>query len=291
MLLEAVGSILSFTPVIGFAALGLLIGQKSGVWNIGIEGIMGMGTFAGIFGYYFLGQSIWISLLFGFFVGVIFGLVLSILCIHFSMNQVVVGFGLWFLGEGLAGFLYFMTLPPFAKVRETFPTFLSLDLIFYLTVVLFVILYILLKKTKQGLAIMVAGERPEAGDCAGINIYKVRWICTFIGAGMMGLAGAYLSVGILKGFTYTMLAGYGWIAFAIVLFGRFSVSGTLFGTLLFTFLIGTQTRLQVAGVTFIPPEFMVVLPHIGVIVVLTLAAIMGKRAGMPSALGVHYKRE
>ena len=111
------------------------------------------------------------------------------------------------------------------------------------------------------------------------------------GSGFASLAGSYLSLVILQGFTYRMVAGYGWTAFALVLFGRWRTGGVFLGSLFFTLLIGLQTRLQVIGVGFIPPEFVVVLPHVGVILALTLAGAIGKRVGMPAALGVHYERE
>jgi ABC-type uncharacterized transport system permease subunit len=291
MLLEAVSSILSFFPVIGLATLGGFLSQKSGVWNIALEGVMAFGTFSGIFSYHYLGNSIWISLLFGFSMGLIFGMLLSILCVYFGLDQIVAGFGLWFLTEGLSGFLYFTALPS-VKIDETLgPRFLHLDPIFYLTLILFLCLYIFLKNTKQGLAVVAVGENPEAADAVGINVYKVRWICTALGSAFVGLAGAYLSLVVLQGFTYKMVAGYGWAAFALILFGRWTTSGIFFGSLFFTFLIGIQTRLQVAGIPIPPSEFMVVIPHIGVIAALAIAGAMGKRAGMPSALGRHYERE
>lgn len=291
MLPEAISSILSFFPVIGLAALGGFLSQKSGVWNIALEGMMAFGTFSGVFAYYYLGHSIWISLLFGFSLGLIFGALLSILCVHFSLDQIVVGFGLWFLTEGLAGFLYSTVLPS-VKIAETLgPNFLSLDPIFYLTIVLFAFLYIFLKNTKQGLAVVATGENPKAADAVGIDVYKVRWICTTLGSAFIGLAGSYLSLVVLQGFTYKMVAGYGWAAFALILFGRWTVSGIFFSSLFFTFLIGIQTRLQIARILVVPSEFMVVIPHIGVIIALALAGAIGKRAGMPAALGIRYERE
>ena len=125
----------------------------------------------------------------------------------------------------------------------------------------------------------------------GIDVNKVRWICTTIGSGLIGLAGAYLSLVILQGFTYKLVSGYGWAAFALILLGRWTVSGIFAGSLFFTFMIGIQTRLQIAEILVIPTEFIVVLPHIGVILALTLAGVLGKKAGMPASLGVHYARE
>ena len=291
MVFDVVSSILSFFPVIGLATLGGFLSQKSGVWNLAVEGIMAFGAFSGILAYHYLGQSIWVALLFGFLMGLLFGLLLSVLCVYSGLNQIVVGFGLWFLSEGLAGFLYYTVLPS-VRVTKTFgPSLLSLDPVFYLTIASYAVAYLLLRNTRHGLAIVASGENPRAADVAGIDVYKIRTYSTALGTGLVGLSGAYLALGVLQGYTYNIVAGYGWTAFALILFGRWTTPGIFLGSLFFTFLIGIQTRLQVAGFLFMPSEFMVVLPHIGVIIALTLAGAVGKKAGMPAALGVHYERE
>ncbi len=289
--LGIISGILSYFPVIGLAALGELISQKAGVYNIGIEGIVAFGTFSGILGYYLTG-SLWLSLLIGFVLASIFGVLLSVLSVSLNFDQIVIGFGLWFLAEGLAGFLYAIAVPGEFNVPERFgEVIFNLNPLIFITIGLFVFFFVLLRWTKEGLAIRVVGERPEVADTAGINVSKVRWICCIVGAGLMGLAGAYLAVHVLQGFTYKMVAGYGWIAFAITLFGRWSPGGILFGSVFFSSLIGIQTRLQVAKILFIPKEFMVVLPHIGVVVLLAILGIWGRKTGMPAALGKPYERE
>jgi ABC-type uncharacterized transport system permease subunit len=291
MVFAALSSIVSFFPVIGLAALGGFLGQKSGVWNIAIEGIMAFGAFSGVFAYHYFGNSIWVSLLFGFLFSLIFGVLLSVLCVSHGLDQIIVGFGLWFLSEGLAGFLY-LTVLPSVKVAETLePKLLSLDPVFYLTLASFAVVYVILQYSKHGLTIKAVGENPKAADSVGINVYRTRWICTTLGAGFMGLAGSYLSLVILQGFTYDLIAGYGWVAFALILFGRWTLPGTFFNALFFTLLIGIQTRLQVAGILVLPSEFIVVIPHFGVIVALSLAGILGKKAGMPASLGDYYEKE
>jgi simple sugar transport system permease protein len=291
MMWDAISSILSFFPVIGLAALGGFTSQKSGVWNIAIEGIMTFGAFSGVFAYHYFGNSIWIALLFGFLSSLIFGVMLSLLCVHQGLDQIVVGFGLWFLSEGLAGFLYLAVLPS-VRVTETLdPKILSLDPLFYVSIVSFAIFYVILRHTKQGLAIRAVGENPKAADTVGINVYLTRWICTTVGAGLMGLAGSYLSLVILQGFTYNLVSGYGWAAFALVLFGRWTMPGTLLSSLGFTLLIGLQTRMQVAGILVIPSELIVVTPHIAVVIALALAGTLGKKSGIPAALGRHYQKE
>jgi ABC-type uncharacterized transport system permease subunit len=291
MMYDIIASILSFFPVIGLATLGGFLSQKSGVWNIALEGIMAYGAFSAVFAYHYLGGSIWVALLFGFLMGLVMGALLSLLCVRLGLDQIVTGYGLWFITEGMAGYLYYIALPSVRVVETLGPDILSLDPMFYLTLLSYGVLYIVMRKTRHGLAVKAVGESPRAADTAGIDISLVRGACTTLGAGFASLAGSYLSLVILQGFTYTMVAGYGWTAFALVLFGRWTMSGIFLGSLFFTFLIGLQSRIQIIGVPFIPPEFVVILPHLGVILALALAGAIGKRVGMPAALGVHYERE
>jgi len=288
---EVFASMLSFFPVIGLATLGGFLSQKSGVWNIALEGLIAFGAFSGVFSYHYLGQSIYLSLLFGYLTGLLFGALLSLFCVYASLDQIVVGFGLWFFAEGLAGFLYYTLLPSIRVDKTIVLNFFGLDPVFYLTVLSFCLLYFILNKTSQGLAIRATGENPRAADVAGIAVHRIRFVCTTLGAGFVSMAGSYLSLVILQGYTYDIVAGYGWVAYALILFGRWTALGVFSGSLLFTFLIGLQTRIQVAGILFIPSEFMVVLPHIGVILALMLSGVFGEKAGMPAALGSHYERE
>ena len=227
---------------------------------------------------------------FGLLVGVIMGSLLSLLCVYYGLDQIVVGFGLWFVMEGLAGFLY-GTLASGVKVTERPLLVLGLDPVLYLSLALFPLAYYVINRTGPGITLVSVGENPRVADTAGVDVTRVRWICTALGSGLISLAGAYLSLVILQGFTDRLVAGYGWAAFALVLFSRWSVSWLLGGSLFFTVLVGLQIRLQVAGFQLLPSEFMVIIPHMGVIVALVLAGMMGKRMGMPSGLGRHYSRE
>jgi len=106
----------------------------------------------------------------------------------------------------------------------------SLDPIFYLSIARFVFLLFFFSKTKQGLAVKAVGENPRAANTAGISVERVRWICNTIGSGLIGLAGAYLAVDVLQGFTFAMVAGYGWIDFALVIFGRWKTLYVFLGS-------------------------------------------------------------
>lgn len=286
---DVIVSILRIIPIYLMGTYGELLSQKSGVYNIGIEGVMAFGAISGIMSYHFIIPDLWISLAVGFLGGAIFGLINSVLSINFKLDQVVVGFGLWFFGIGLAGFLSTSFLAGAPPNRIFDPIFLDLDPIFYLSIFLSLFFCIFFAKTSKGLMIRAVGENPRATDALGIDVDKVRRICVVIGCGIIGLAGTYLFMNFLQGFR-TMVAGYGWICFALVMFARWKAPYVPAGASLFSAVGAIQLRLQVAGVEIIPTEFMSVLPHIAVIVVLTLTMTMGGKGAMPSSLGVPYKR-
>ncbi len=290
IIIQTIVAIFEMSPVLSIAAFGQLLSQKSGVFNLGIEGIM---TFGGVFAVlgYSIWPSPWLSLFLGFIAGVLFGTLLSLLSERFKLNQIVVGFGLWLLALGLAGSLYATILAPQEIVIKSIDAILfSLDPIFYFSIILFVSLAFFLSKTRQGLAVKAVGENPKAADTAGIDVEKTRWICNMIGSGFIGLAGAYLAIDVLQGFTYTMVSGYGWIAFALVIFGRWETHYVLLGSFVFTATTAITTRLEILGIEVLPLSYVVYLPHIAVIVGLTLAMILGKKMGMPAALGQPYER-
>ena len=287
---SAILSILGLTPLLALSSIGVLVTVKSGVFNIGVEGSISLGTMMGVAGVYFSG-SIIVGLLLGFISGAITAVLLSYLTVNRGMDQIQTGFGIWFLTLGLAGFLYFITLPSFFRVPTTLPEVLGLDVIFFLTLAFFVIYYIVIHKTKYGLAVVSVGENPAAADVAGINVNKTRWICLIIGCGLMGLAGAWFSTVVMRSFYYGMVAGYGWLAIMTVILAGYKGIWTFFATLFFSFLIGIQTRIQVWGIIDIPREFIIVIPYIAAALLLIVSGILGKKTGTPSALGKPYERE
>lgn len=295
---------LNILPIYLIASLGGYLSQRVGVYDISMEGNMTLGCVLGIIGY-FLTESPWMGLLFGFIGGMVFGIILAVLAVKLNLNQIVIGFGLWFLGMGLASFLYKLYVPfdqatvgfgPIARFFgiETeltgFARFLNLDIIFYLSIVLLLVITFIINRTKLGIFIRSTGENPSVVDAAGINIFRVRYLTVIIGVALVGSAGAYLAVDFLQGYTMEMVAGRGWIAFAIVIFARWKPSNILWGCLLFAGINGLQVRLQIIGV-HIPSELLTALPY--VVTILTLIVIMSRtgKSRIPSALGHPYFRE
>jgi ABC-type uncharacterized transport system permease subunit len=289
-LIATIVSILGMVPVFALAAFGQLLSQKSGDYNLGIEGIMASGAVFAILGS-FLGLDFWGSLGLGIVIGLMFGLLLSILIDKMKFNQIIVGFGIWFFSLGIAGSLYnaYLAGKDF-QVRSIGPIFLSLDPVFYLTVAVLAILIFVFSYTKQGLSIMASGENPRAADTAGINVDKVRTICNVVGGGLMGMSGAYLALNVLQGFMYTMISGYGWIAFALVIFGRWNIRYVLAGSILFSAIMSIANRLAILQMIVIPLNFVFVLPHVAVLIGLTISMMKLRDSGMPSSLGQPYKK-
>lgn len=286
--ISSIVAILQMTPVFTLAAFGELLDQRSGVYNLGIEGIMSMGAAGAVFGA-LLGLDSWGCLLMGMVVGLPFGLLLGVLSEKFKLNQLVVGFGIWLFGLGLSGLIYTVVLAPQnIAIKQIDPILLSLDPIFYLTIGLLAFFMFFFARTKLGLIITAVGQNPKVADSAGVNVERVRIITVTVGAGLMGLAGAYLAIDVLQGFHYGIVAGYGWIAFALVIFGRWKPSYVFLGSLLFVGITGISIRLEILGMAFIPANYVVVLPHVAVLIVLTLAMKFSKESGVPASLGQPY---
>jgi ABC-type uncharacterized transport system permease subunit len=288
--MNVVVSILAMMPVFLIGTIGELISQKSGVYNIGIEGVMSFGAIAAILSYNFIAANLWLSLFVGFLGGAVFGIVNSFLSVNLKLDQVVSGFGLWFLGVGLAGFIHTTFLAGRPSV-EMFPKVLfSLDAVFYLSIGLWAAAWVVFSSTSIGLRIRAVGEHPKSADVAGINVFRTRWVCVTIGCGLIGIAGAYLFMNFVQEFR-TMVSGYGWMCFALVMFSRWKVQYTLLGTALFTAINGIQTRLQVNGIVIMPFEFMNVLAYFAVIVGLVITMATRGKGAMPASLYVPYERE
>ena len=290
LVLHIIMSMLQMSPVFTLAAFGQLLTQKSGVHNLGIEGIMASGAVFAVYAYA-AGLGNWMGLFTGFVIGLVYGVLLGVLCVKLKLDQIVVGFGVWFLGLGVAGAMYGILLAPKHIVVPKIPDIVfGLDPIFFLSIALLAFFMFFFSKMKWGLAVKAVGENPMVADSAGVDVEKVRLICAILASGLMGLSGAYLAVDVLQGFNYKMIAGYGWMAFALVIFGRWNTLYVFLGSLLFTGITAVSTGLTVMGIIFMPLSFVSVLPHIGVLVALTVSSIRAKETGMPAALGQPYKK-
>ncbi|MDR2137039.1 MAG: ABC transporter permease [Synergistaceae bacterium] len=281
--------------------LGEMFDQRAGMFNLGAEGIMMMGAFTAFFIDLKL-QMPWVGLLAALAVGAVFGLLMGLVCVTFRSKQGIAGIGVYMLGWGLSGTLFRVYVGGPTPVRGIAALNLSsLQGIPYLGSVLavlnpmdYVAFFLiplsgwLLFKTAWGLKVRAVGTTPRAADTLGIDVTRIRYQCVVLAGAMAGLAGAYLSVCQAKIFADNITAGRGFIAVALVYFGRWSPWGVTAGAALFSLAAAAQRLIQFYGVKF-PYELALITPYVLVIVV--LACSRNRSRVEPAALGKPYYRE
>ncbi len=290
------------TPIL-LAAIGETFSERAGILNLGIEGIMFFGAFIGFIVADKSG-SLWIGLLVAILSGVIAGLLMGVLSVSLGVNQHVSGLGITLLLTGLSLFGFRLVyggrstppaIPSFESLKPlgdmpVLGTITDQYLLTYITFLVIVPLaWFILYRTKYGLHIRAVGENPEAVDAAGVNVYLVRYSVLAIGGGLMAAGGAFLSLAQLGSFTHGIIAGRGWVAIAIVIFGNWSPVKVMGGALIFGGTFALQLRLQAMGLQLpIPYETFLALPYVVTIIALVLA---GRNASYPAALLKPYRRE
>jgi simple sugar transport system permease protein len=221
---------LEASTIFTIAALGELIGQRSGVLNVGIEGVMLFGATLG-----FIAAQTTGNYLLGFLVGIAIGGLLGLLHAFFSVtlagDQVVSGMGIWILGFGLTTYIGNPFTGPLGLPR--IPTILGLSPFFYLAILLVAITWFVLSRTSLGLKIRSVGENPSVAEVSGIDVAKTRYLCVIVGGMLMGLAGAAYSLDYNPVWNYNFLMGWGFIALALVFFSMWNPWILLGGSLLF----------------------------------------------------------
>ncbi|KKM11506.1 ABC transporter permease [Clostridiales bacterium PH28_bin88] len=286
------------TPFL-LAALGEMFTQRSGVFNLGIEGIMMMGAFMGFYVTWHSGDP-FLGILAGAIIGGLMGLIMAVVSVTFKAEQGISGIGLFMFGWGLSGLLFRLYVGAITAVEGLRPLripglsdipFLGAILfehnwIVYLAYVLVPVTWFVLYRTPWGLKVRAVGTTPEAADTMGVSVDAIRYQCLILGSVMAGLAGAYLTVGQANMFADNITAGRGFIAVALVYFGRWSPLGILAGSLLFSMADSFQLWVQVLGISF-PYEMAVVLPY--VVTIVALAVSVG-RVWTPAMLGRPYER-
>ncbi len=286
------------TPYI-FASLGEMFGQRSGVLNLGVEGIMLMGAFFAFYAVLMTG-SLLLGVLAALLIGLLMGLAMAFISVTLKAEQGISGIGLYLFGLGMSDLL-FQKLVGTPKSVTGFPPiyipFLSdipvlgdvlfhHNILVYLAFALVPISAFVLNRTPFGLMIRAAGQNPEAADAMGVNVARVRYTTVALGGMFSGLAGASLSIAIINTFQQNLTSGLGFIAVALVYFGRWKPYGVLVGALLFSFVNALQLQVQAVGIK-IPSEFAVMLPYVITIIALVFAS---KRVEKPTALTKPFER-
>jgi ABC-type uncharacterized transport system permease subunit len=289
------------TPAL-FAALGENIAERSGVLNLGVEGMMLIGAFAGFIGTFVTGNVI-VGILFAIAGPMVMAALMAFLSVSLRTNQLVAGLAIWLLGVGLAALLYRLTfgvvtvsptvptiplidIPFLSSIPVLGPIIFNHDAMIYLAFLLIPLTHIFLFKTSIGLKIRTVGENPKQADTLGVNVNRIRYMSVIIGGAFAGLGGCYIALVTTGSFSENIAAGQGWIALAAVIFGRWRPFWIVIGALVYGMVNATALGLQSIGTT-IPFQFLLMLPYLLPIAIL---AAMYKKSVAPAALATPYKR-
>jgi simple sugar transport system permease protein len=270
------------TPLL-LAALGELIGERAGVLNIGLEGMMLVGAWAGAAASFKSGHAL-AGLLAAIAAGTLLAAAFGLLALTLQADAIVVGTGLNLFALGLTGMLHRAMAASFGDYTAvTLPQWVFN----VLGACLVPLLWAAFRYTRTGIQIRAVGEYPPAADAAGVNVGRVRWFCTLANGALCGAAGAFLAMSHTNAFNENMTSGRGFIALAIVIFGRWSPWGALGAALLFGAAEGMQFFLQTTVSTTYYP-LLLTLPYL--LTLLTLAGKFGTTTA-PAALAQRYERE
>ncbi|GGX68170.1 ABC transporter permease [Tateyamaria omphalii] len=289
------------TPLI-FGVLGALLCERSGVLNLGIEGIMTMGAMVGWLTVY-MGGDLWTGLLVAALSGGMMGLLHAMLTVPLGLSQHVSGLGITLFASSLSYYLYRLivvvgdlppTIEPFrpldipilSDIPGLGPILFSQTVPTYLALLSVVVMAYVLARTPLGLAIRMTGENPHAVEAQGLNPLRIRIGAVVAGSALMAVGGAFLTTAAFNSFFPEMVQGRGWICIALVVFASWRPGKALLGALLFAFFDAYQLRLQTV-VEGVPYQLFLMAPYFLSIGALVLVA---RRAQVPEALMVPYRR-
>jgi len=290
------------TPIL-LAALGELLTERSGIINLGVEGMMLVGAATGFVIAVTTGNS-WAGFAVAAVAGGLMSLIHAVVTVSLKGNQVVSGLALTIFGGGLSAFVgkglvgnpvpnpfRAVAIPGLADIPVLGPVLFNHDYMVYISYILAVGLWVFIFRTPYGLRIRAVGENPAAADVAGLSVNRIRYCCTVAGGMLAGLGGAYLSLAYAPTWIENMTAGRGWIAVALVIFAMWNPLWAVFGSYLFGGVLALGFRLQTMGVQ-VSPFFLSMLPYVLTIVVMCLVLYRQREGGLaPGALGVPYYRE
>ena len=290
------------SPLI-FATLGELICERAGVLNLGIEGIMTVGAFAGWVAVY-NGADLWTGVAIAAIAGAAFGLLHGFLTVPLGLSQHVTGIGITLLATSLTYYAYRIAFPEVTsppKIQTFEPLALPLlsqipilgEALFrqtpltYLAFIAVIVVAYVLYRTPIGLAVRTVGENPAAVEAQGIDVTWLRVGAVAVGSAFMALGGAFLTMSAFNSFYFDMVNGRGWICIALVVFGSWRPGKALLGAILFAAFDAYQLRLQQLAGAYLPYQLFLMLPYI--LSILALIA-MSRRAGYPRALMIPYRK-
>lgn len=310
-----IGITLMYSAPLMYTSLGGVLSENSGVVNIGLEGMMTIGAFAGAAVAYFT-QNPWLGFLAAGLAGGLLALLHAIACVTFTADHVVSGIAINFIGPGLSIFLtkmFFdgaaMTLPLdldhkiprplngiFSSISVSNPILKEivdfLNSIFnqyatvYIAFILVLLVWFLLYKTKLGLRIRSVGEHPRAAETLGVNVYKIKYLAVILSGVFAGFGGAAMSIAVISNYRAALISGQGFIALAAMIFGKWRPQGAMWGCLLFGAAQGLVVYLGSTSLE-ISSQLLAMLPYIITLVI--LMGFVGEARG-PAANGIPYEK-
>jgi simple sugar transport system permease protein len=287
------------TPLVLGALCGLM-GERAAVINIGIEGQMLMSAFIAFLFNVWTG-NLPLSILAGVLTGALLGLLLAFMAVTLKIDQIIGGTVINILAVGLTGYFYAsglttqgklapIVIPGLSDIPLLGPVLFKNPPITYAAIILVFVVHYVLFYTRWGLRTRAVGEHPRAADTVGIDVYKMRYVNVILGGCLAGLAGAFLTLEAVGSFERSMTNGRGFIALAVMIFGRWTPLGSWGAALFFALFtaLATQISFMYGGTVNIPHQVWGILPYLFTILVL---AGMGKRVRSPAADGVPYTKE
>ncbi|EAU46737.1 ABC transporter permease [Salipiger bermudensis] len=291
------------SPLI-FATMGELICERAGVLNLGIEGIMVIGAFAGWMTVY-AGLGLWTGVAVAMLAGMAFGALHGVLTVPFGLSQHVVGLGITLLATASAYYAYRLALPEVTNPPRIEPfqplhipglsdlpwlgeALFSQTALTWAAFACVAVVSLVLYRTPLGLALRAAGENPHAVEAQGLSVGAIRMGAVIVGSGLMAVGGAFLTMSAFSSFFFEMVNGRGWICIALVVFGAWKPGKALLGALLFAGFDALQVRLQQTGMgQVVPYQVFLMIPYLLSILALIL---MSRRAHVPAALMTPFNR-
>jgi ABC-type uncharacterized transport system permease subunit len=305
---QMVNQMFVFATPLAFAAVGGMFSERSGVVNIGLEGMMLAGAFFGIVGADKLNSWV-LGLVTAMISGAVLGLIHAFLSVHLRADQIIGGTAIWFLAIGVTGYFFIQIygsngsppgipeipdvnlrfldhIPPDRVGGFIYQAFGHLNLMIWMLIVLLVVSHIVMFRTSVGLRLRAVGEHPRAADTVGISVYKTRYVAVTLSGAIASLGGAFLSIGYVHSFSENMTAGKGFIGLAALIFGNWRPFRLFGATLLFGFFLQLSVRLQ--GYGYETQVLVQALPYL--VTLIAVAGVVG-RSIPPASVGRPYIKQ
>jgi len=302
ILIAIVAATVRQSSILLCSACGEAISERSGVINLELEGMMMAGSFAGFFVAITTG-NVWLSMVLAILVGGVIGCMMALLTVKRRIDQIIAGFTLLFLSTGLANYAYdtffgtnaYATSPQFSDIHIpglsdlpiVGPALFQQPLPVYFPFIITVVAWFMINRTSIGLKLRSCGEDPAVAASLGISVTKVRSLAIIMTGMLAGLSGALFTPVFYSRWEINMTGGRGWIAIALVYFGKWSPLLILGGSVLFGFIDASQLYLKFSA-PWLPQEFFFMLPYVAAIAVLIP---ISRKGAAPKALGTIYKED